>query len=65
MKQPNDFRCLGVYTRDVRPFVIVACKTRECEILQFMSPMMFASNNVINLEGQEIILLREPTILAN
>jgi len=65
MKQSYNYICLGVYSRNVRPFVVIASKTRQRKIPGFVSPMMFAGNYVINLKGEEIILLRHSTVFAD
>lgn len=64
VEQTNNFPCLGIHTSNVWSFVVVAGKTGERQVDEFVSPMMFTRNNVIDLKSQQIILLRHLTILA-
>ncbi len=64
MKEPNNCTCLGIYSGNVWPFVVVACKTSQRQVIDFISPVMFASNNVIDLKSQQVILLRHPAVLT-
>src|SRR5262249_28991715 len=65
MKQSNNFICLGIHSSNVRPFMVIARKTREREVPEFISPVMFASNNVIDLTSEEIVLLWHPAVFTD
>jgi hypothetical protein len=47
------------------PFVVVAGKTSERKVLRFVRPVMFTGDNMIELKGQQSILLCHPAILAD
>ena len=64
MKQADNFFRVRIYSGNVRSFVVVARKTREREVSEIVRPVMFTSNNVVNLEGQEVATLRHPAVLA-
>jgi len=64
MKQADNFFRVRIYPSNVRPFMVVARKTCEREVTEIVRPVMFASNNVINLEGKEVTMLWHPTVLA-
>ena len=64
MKQPDNLTRLGIHPSNIRSFVVVTCETREREIPQFVTAVMFAGNDVIDLKGQHVMLLRHPAVLA-
>src|SRR5882672_6720713 len=64
MKQPYDLSDLGIDSGDVWSLVVVAGKTSKREVCNLIRATVFASNNVVDLKRQKIVLLRHLTIFA-
>lgn len=54
-----------IASRNVRPFVIVAEKTSQCQIAGGGWTVVFARNDMVNLEGEVVVFLRHLAILTN
>jgi hypothetical protein len=65
IKQPDDFSTLTINAADVGPFVIVACKAGESQVVVSLRAMMLLSDDVIDLKSQLIKLLPHSAILAS
>jgi hypothetical protein len=64
MKQSDDLARVGICSGHVRPFVPIAMKTGECEILGRGLAPMLARDDVVNVKRQRIDGAGEMTILT-
>lgn len=64
MEQWNDFPGLGVDPRDVRPFVPVARKTGQAEIVPLCPAQVMLGDDVIDLEGKIETILGQLAVFA-
>jgi hypothetical protein len=64
IKQPLDFGGRLIAACDVRPFVAVAVKTTESQILEVAVAAVLPGNNVIYLKREPVVRKRNATLLA-
>ena len=54
----------GIHTREIRPFVTITDMTGEREVRCVVTPVMLLRHAVLDVKGDDIVLLLDPTILA-
>src|SRR5712692_8044711 len=54
MEQSHQFSGLRIEPSDVRTFVGIAAEARQCQVIRDCRATVFARDDVIDLEGQEI-----------
>jgi hypothetical protein len=64
IKQSLDFGGRLIAARDVRPFVTVAVKATESQILEIAASAVLPRNNVIYLKREPVVRKRNATVLA-
>lgn len=64
MEKSRDLSVIGVQTRDVWSLGIVAGKARKRQVVGLGGSAMLSRNDMINLERQVVIDLRNPAVFA-
>jgi hypothetical protein len=64
VEKRRELSSILVNTRYVRTFISVASRAGQAEIVEPRLAMVLLGDDVINLEGQGISLLREPAVFA-
>ena len=56
--------CIGVEARDIRPLVEVVIQARQRQVFGDGRSVVLLGDDVVDLEGQNVERLREPTVFA-
>jgi hypothetical protein len=64
VEQSRQQPCVGVEAADVWYFVEVVIQAAQCQVLSDGRSVMLLGNDVVDLEGQNVERLREPTVFT-
>ena len=64
MKQTNEFARSGIKPGDIRAFKPIAVEAGHRKIIEYRGAAMLPGDNMIDLEGEPIVWIRNPAVLA-